>query len=132
MTYKLNIGHTWADARRPVLRPWIRSAEVRGGCGGGASLGEWEHNKISATDMHTDQTTSHSKDSFEISLPYLFGNGSFPPSKTTTKIKIRLIKRKKKTASSRISITELHFGVTTFYSYLETCERVIGQQRRPR
>ena len=30
----------WTDARRPVPRLWIRSAEVRRG----ASLGEWEHN----------------------------------------------------------------------------------------
>ena len=27
---------TMTDARRLVLRPWIRSAEVRGGGGGGA------------------------------------------------------------------------------------------------
>ena len=30
----------WTDARRPVPRLWIRSAEVQGG----TSLGEWEHN----------------------------------------------------------------------------------------
>ena len=30
----------WTDARRPVPRLWIRSAEVRRG----TSLGEWEHN----------------------------------------------------------------------------------------
>ena len=29
---------------RPVPRLWIRSAEVRGGGGGGTSLGEWEIN----------------------------------------------------------------------------------------
>ena len=28
----------WTNARRPVLRPWIRSAEVRGGGGGGGGL----------------------------------------------------------------------------------------------
>ena len=36
----------WTDARRPVPRLWIRSAEFRGGVGGGGgwrtSLGEWE------------------------------------------------------------------------------------------
>ena len=39
---------SWTDAWRPVPRLWIRSAEVRGGGGGGrgASLGEWEHNSI--------------------------------------------------------------------------------------
>ena len=40
---------SWTDARRPVPRLWIRSAEVRGGGGGGrigTSLGEWEHNNI--------------------------------------------------------------------------------------
>ena len=41
---------SWTDARRPVPRLWIRSAEVRGVCvgggGGGGSLGEWEHNNI--------------------------------------------------------------------------------------
>ena len=30
---------SWTDARRPVPRLWIRSAEVRG-----TSLGEWKHN----------------------------------------------------------------------------------------
>ena len=35
---------SWADARRPVPRLWIRSAE---GVGAGAkTLGEWEHNNI--------------------------------------------------------------------------------------
>ena len=29
----------WADARHPVPRLWIRSAEIRG-----TSLGDWEHN----------------------------------------------------------------------------------------
>ena len=39
------IYFSWTDARRPVPRLWIRSAEVgwRGG-GGGKSLEEWEHN----------------------------------------------------------------------------------------
>ena len=32
----------WTDARRTVLRPWIRSAEVRGGgWGGGGGGGGW-------------------------------------------------------------------------------------------
>ena len=35
---------TWADARRPVPRLWIRSAEGVGA--GGTTLGEWEHNNI--------------------------------------------------------------------------------------
>ena len=35
---------SWTDARRPVPRLWIRSAEVWGV--GGTSLGEWEHNNI--------------------------------------------------------------------------------------
>ena len=43
--YKLSkakgwVRGSWTDARRPVPRLWIRSAEVRGGM----SLGEWEHN----------------------------------------------------------------------------------------
>ena len=29
----------WTDARRPILRPWIRSAEVQGGLGGGGGGG---------------------------------------------------------------------------------------------
>ena len=33
-----------ADARRPVPRLWIRSAEGVGA--GGTTLGEWEHNNI--------------------------------------------------------------------------------------
>ena len=37
---------SWTDARRPVPRLWIRSAEVRGGGEGETSLGEWEHNNI--------------------------------------------------------------------------------------
>ena len=38
---------SWADARRPVPRLWIRSAEgVGAGGGGGTTLGEWEHNNI--------------------------------------------------------------------------------------
>ena len=43
--------HTFFGARRPVPRPWIRSAEVRGG-GGGTSLGEWEHNNDHFGRMH--------------------------------------------------------------------------------
>ena len=35
---------SWTDARSPVPRLWIHSAEVCGG--GGASLGEWEHKYI--------------------------------------------------------------------------------------
>ena len=35
---------SWADARRPVPRLWIRSAEGVGA--GGTTLGEWEHNNI--------------------------------------------------------------------------------------
>ena len=35
---------SWADARRPVPRLWIRSAEGMGA--GGTTLGEWEHNNI--------------------------------------------------------------------------------------
>ena len=34
---------SWTDARRPVRRLWIRSAEVQGEW---TSLGEWEHNNI--------------------------------------------------------------------------------------
>ena len=38
---------SWADARRPVPRLWIRSAGGGGGGGaGGTTLGEWEHNNI--------------------------------------------------------------------------------------
>ena len=38
---------SWADARRPVPRLWIRSAEGVGAGGGwGTTLGEWEHNNI--------------------------------------------------------------------------------------
>ena len=37
---------SWADARRPVPRLWIRSAEGGGGGGRGTTLGEWEHNNI--------------------------------------------------------------------------------------
>ena len=33
---------SWTDARGPVPRLWIRSAEARGG----TSLGKWEHNNI--------------------------------------------------------------------------------------
>ena len=42
---------TWTDEQHPVLRPWIPSAEVWGGGGGGhgASLGEWEHNNNTAS-----------------------------------------------------------------------------------
>ena len=58
----------WTDARRPVPRLWIRSAEVRGGGGevgwgrGGTSLGEWEHNKYGVMDsmlftLFSDQWT---------------------------------------------------------------------------
>ena len=32
---------SWADARRPVPRLWIRSGEGVGA--GGTTLGEWEH-----------------------------------------------------------------------------------------
>ena len=35
---------SWADARRPVPRLWIRSAEGVGA--GGTTLGEWEHSNI--------------------------------------------------------------------------------------
>ena len=35
---------SWADARRPVPRLWILSAEGVGA--GGMALGEWEHNNI--------------------------------------------------------------------------------------
>ena len=35
---------SWADARRPVPRLWIRSAEGMGA--GGTTLGEVEHNNI--------------------------------------------------------------------------------------
>ena len=35
---------SWADARRPVPRLWIRSAEGVGA--EGTTLGEWEHNNI--------------------------------------------------------------------------------------
>ena len=35
---------SWVDARRPVPRLWIRSAEGVGA--GGTMLGEWEHNNI--------------------------------------------------------------------------------------
>ena len=35
---------SWADARRPVPRLWIRSAEGVGA--GETTLGEWEHNNI--------------------------------------------------------------------------------------
>ena len=35
---------SWADARRPVPRLWIRSAEGVGA--GGTTLGELEHNNI--------------------------------------------------------------------------------------
>ena len=35
---------SWADARHPVPRLWIRSAEGVGA--GGTTLGEWEHNNI--------------------------------------------------------------------------------------
>ena len=35
---------SWADARCPVPRLWIRSAEGVGA--GGTTLGEWEHNNI--------------------------------------------------------------------------------------
>ena len=45
LSLKTGMGaQDWTDARRPVPRLWIRSAEVRGG--GGTSLGEWEHNNI--------------------------------------------------------------------------------------
>ena len=37
---RVNKSPAWTDARRPVPRLWICSAEVRGE----TSLGEWEHN----------------------------------------------------------------------------------------
>ena len=41
---------SWTDARHPIPRLWIHSAEVRGGGGEGGewgtSFGEWEHNNI--------------------------------------------------------------------------------------
>ena len=35
---------SWADARRPVPRLWIRSAEGVGA--GGTTLGEWEQHLV--------------------------------------------------------------------------------------